>query len=83
MLPDEIKLIVPGADTENWPNSNHVVVAVSHTLDMLVLQRDLGEQLKLVWGTLENPLCRIETIHQQRPPTRALVLQAVEHLDAA
>lgn len=83
MLPDQIKLVVPGIDIEDRPNSNHVVVTVSHVLNILVLQRHLAEQLKLVRGSLENLLCRVETIHQQRPPTRALVLQAVKHLDAA
>lgn len=83
MLPDEIKLVVPRIDIEDRPNSNHVVVTVSHVLNVLMLQRHLAEQLKLVRGLPENLLCRIETIHQQRPPARALVLQAVKHLDAA
>lgn len=83
MLPDQIKLVVPGIDVENRPNSDHVVVTVSHVLNILVLQRHLAEQLELIGGLPENLLCRVETIHQQRPPTRALVLQAVKHLDAA
>lgn len=83
VLPDKIKLIVPGIDIENWPNSDHVVVTVSHILNILVLQWHLAEQLELIRGLSENLLCRVETIHQQRPPARALMLQAVKHLDAA
>ena len=82
-LPDQIKLVVPGIDIENRPNSDHVVVTVSHVLNVLVLQRHLAEQLELIRGLSENLLCRVEAIHQQRPPARALVLQAVKHLDAA
>lgn len=83
ILPDQIKLVVPGIDIENRPNSDHVVVTVSHVLNILMLQRHLAEQLELIGGLPENLLCRVETVHQQRPPARALVLQAVKHLDAA
>lgn len=38
MLPDQVKLIVPGIDVEDWPNSDHVVVTISHILNVLMLQ---------------------------------------------
>lgn len=42
MLPDQIKFVVPGIDVEDWPNSDHVVVTISHVLDVLVLQWHLA-----------------------------------------
>lgn len=38
MLPDQVKLVVPGIDIEDWSNSDHVVVTISHILYVLMLQ---------------------------------------------
>lgn len=83
LLPDEVKLVVPGVHVEHRPHSDHVVVAAAHALHVLVLEGHLGEQLEVLRGPAQHLLGRVEPVHQQRPPARALVLQAVEHLDAA
>lgn len=81
--PDQIQLIIPGVDIQNRPNSNHVVVTAPDVLNVLMLQRHLGEELKFFRSLLENLLCCVEAIHQQRPAACSFVFEAVEHLDPA
>lgn len=82
LLPNHVQLVVPRINVEHGANADHVVAMLTQVLDILVLDRHVGKQRKVLGRLPEHHVSGVETVHQQSSATCSFMSQTVKHLDA-
>ncbi len=65
VLPNHVHLVVPRIDVEHGADADHVVAVLTQVLHILVFDRHVWKQLKVLGRSLEHRVSGVETIHQQ------------------
>lgn len=82
LLPNHVHLVVPRIDVEHGADADHVVAILTQLLHILVFDRHVWKQLKVLGRSLEHRVSGVETVHQQSSAPRSFMSQTVKHLDA-
>lgn len=54
LLPNHVHLVAPGIDAEHGADADHVVTMLTQVLHILVFDRHVGKQLKVLGRSLEH-----------------------------